>query len=234
VEPEPGVEDPGRTEAALRVQSAARLLFSGRGFRATSVRDIMAACGLTPGAFYNHYPSKDQVLYDICRSTHELCDRYLYRALGSGSDPRSQLWHLTFGFVQFHADYADQARVTNQDFRELPDRWLEDIRHRRRRVRSMFEHVLAAGVVSGQFEAPRLGGPRAVRLLATAITNMGIRVSEWYVPGLEMTSSEIAAFHADVALRMTSGNGEAAFPIEQYAASITVPTEPVSPARESP
>jgi hypothetical protein len=54
------------------------------------------------------------------------------------------------------------------------------------------------------------------------------------VPGLEMTSTEIAAFHADVALRMTSGNGEAAFPIEQYAASSTVPAEPVSLPTDRP
>lgn len=202
-----------RTETAQRVLEAALSLFYERGFRATSIRDIMSACNLTSGAFYNHFSSKDAVLYEICRTTHDLCDRYLYEGLGAESQPRGQLWHLTFAFAKFHADQARQARVTSQDFRDLPDRWLDDVRGRRRRVRSMFEHVLAAGIASGDFEAPRLGGDRAVRLLATTITNMAIRVSEWYVPSLEMTSTEIAAFHADVALRMTKDNGESAFAV---------------------
>jgi AcrR family transcriptional regulator len=42
-------------------------LFSEQGFDATSMRDIAAALGLSPGAFYHHFPSKESVLLAVCR-----------------------------------------------------------------------------------------------------------------------------------------------------------------------
>ena len=41
-------------------------LFSEQGYEATSMRDIAAALGLTPGAFYHHFPSKEAVLIAVC------------------------------------------------------------------------------------------------------------------------------------------------------------------------
>lgn len=199
------------TPAAQRVVSAALDLFYIRGFRSTSVREIMSACQLTSGAFYNHFISKDALLYEIARDTHDLCDEYLYRGLRAGSDPRGQLWQLTYSIAEFHAAHAKQAHVTSAEFRALPEPKLSDIKERRRRVLSMFEHVLSQGISVGSFEVPSHGGERAVRLLATAITNMAIRISEWYAPELGQSVQEIAAFHADVALRMTQANGEAEF-----------------------
>lgn len=41
-------------------------LFSDQGYEATSMRDIAAALGLSPGAFYHHFPSKETVLIAVC------------------------------------------------------------------------------------------------------------------------------------------------------------------------
>ena len=41
-------------------------LFSDQGYEATSMRDIAAALGLSPGAFYHHFPSKEAVLVAVC------------------------------------------------------------------------------------------------------------------------------------------------------------------------
>ncbi|MER5917007.1 TetR/AcrR family transcriptional regulator [Streptomyces sp. NPDC001982] len=202
-----------RTPAAQRVLDSALDLFYERGFRSTSVRDVMAACHLTSGAFYNHFSSKDALLYQIATTTHDLCDQYLYRALSTSTEPRAQLWNLTFAIAEFHAEHAKEARVTSQDFRELPERELNEIRQRRRQVRAMFEHVLTAGVEAGAFESPRLGDGRAIRLLATTITNMAIRIAEWFSPDDGLSAKEIAAFHGDIALRMTRSNGESEFAV---------------------
>jgi AcrR family transcriptional regulator len=195
------------------LRSAALDLFYERGFRSTSVRDITSACRLTSGAFYNHFPSKDSLLYEIVQSTHDLCDDYLFRGLSRGQGPRGQLWHIAFAIAEFHAVNAKQARVTSQDFRQLPEPQLSEIRGRRRRVRAMFEHVLTNGVATRDFDAPRGGEERSVRLLATSITNMAIRISEWYVPNQGMDVREIAAFHGDLAIRMTKHNGEVEFAV---------------------
>jgi oligopeptide/dipeptide ABC transporter ATP-binding protein len=55
-----------------RLASAAVELFYRQGALATSVRQITEACGLTPGALYNHFDSKDQLLYVLVRDIHSL------------------------------------------------------------------------------------------------------------------------------------------------------------------
>ncbi|MFM7446539.1 MAG: TetR/AcrR family transcriptional regulator [Tabrizicola sp.] len=48
-----------RGEARARLIEAARSLVRHRGFAATSVDDLCAAAGVTKGAFFHHFPSKE-------------------------------------------------------------------------------------------------------------------------------------------------------------------------------
>lgn len=54
-------------QTRLRILSAARNLFSSHGYPGTSLDDILTAAGITKGAFYHHFKSKEhicQVLLD--------------------------------------------------------------------------------------------------------------------------------------------------------------------------
>lgn len=54
--------DPGRKARTRRkIIDSARELFTSRGFDATSIEDIMRACGLTRGGFYQHFASKGEL-----------------------------------------------------------------------------------------------------------------------------------------------------------------------------
>ena len=50
------------TETRSRIISAARNLFSSHGYSGTSLDDILTAAGITKGAFYHYFKSKE----DIC------------------------------------------------------------------------------------------------------------------------------------------------------------------------
>ena len=68
IPPQPSPRLPiGGTSLQSRIAEAAIELFYSQGATATSVRDITSACGLTPGALYNHFSSKEQLLYVLIR-----------------------------------------------------------------------------------------------------------------------------------------------------------------------
>lgn len=59
-----------RSEAAEtreRIVSTASKMFLENGLESVGMRDIMAAAGLTPGGFYRHFVSKEQL---ICEANH--------------------------------------------------------------------------------------------------------------------------------------------------------------------
>ncbi len=57
--------DPAATRA--RILAAAERLFAAEGFDRVSMPDIAAASGITPGAIYRHFSSKDALFFEVVR-----------------------------------------------------------------------------------------------------------------------------------------------------------------------
>jgi AcrR family transcriptional regulator len=55
-------------ETRSRILEAANLLFSKNGYDATGVAEICQAAGVSKGAFYHHYPSKQAVFLAVMES----------------------------------------------------------------------------------------------------------------------------------------------------------------------
>src|SRR5215213_2875204 len=88
---------------AERIHDAALTLFNDRGYTGTTIRELADSCGLTPGAMYNHYASKEALLFAIVDRVHDLADATLSQTLRSvGNDPATQLEALTAAFTAFH------------------------------------------------------------------------------------------------------------------------------------
>ncbi|MGR3910786.1 helix-turn-helix domain-containing protein [Burkholderia sp. SR8] len=54
-----------------RLLGAARAIFAEKGYAAASVEDIAAAAGHTRGAFYAHFRSKTEMLFELLRRDHD-------------------------------------------------------------------------------------------------------------------------------------------------------------------
>ena len=58
----PRVSDEYMTRRREEILEAARACFVREGFHATSMRDIYRECGLSAGAVYNHFASKEEIV----------------------------------------------------------------------------------------------------------------------------------------------------------------------------
>jgi AcrR family transcriptional regulator len=58
----PRVNDAYMERRRKEILAAAKACFARNGFHATSMRDIYGECGLSPGAVYNHFASKEEIV----------------------------------------------------------------------------------------------------------------------------------------------------------------------------
>jgi TetR/AcrR family transcriptional regulator, cholesterol catabolism regulator len=194
---------------ASRIEESALELFFERGYKSTSMRDIAQTVGITAAALYNHYASKDQILYSMVSRLHHELEGALVAALASaGSDPRDRLAALTRAHALIHTKYRKDAHVANSEIFSLLEPGRGEIVASRERMRDLFYTEIAEGARREIFRVDD------VLVTTFAIINMGIRIAEWFVPGGRLSAETVAATHADLALRMAGakqkrdGNGK--------------------------
>ncbi|WP_428681451.1 TetR/AcrR family transcriptional regulator [Reyranella sp.] len=185
------------------IRAAAFAQFAERGYPVVTVRDIMKACGLTQGALYNHFKSKDELLHDIIASTQGELERLCQQAVaGAGGDPRAELAAFVRVYVMRHCRLRIEALVANREIGWLDTARVADIRRSRRAIRDIVVAILKHGVERGAFDPPRVEGNHDLKAIAMALLDQCTHVSMWYGPGGDLTEQQMAKLYTDMALRM--------------------------------
>ena len=131
VVPAPVVAEREQRPPVEAIRAAAFAQFAERGYPVVTVRDIMKACGLTQGALYNHFKSKDELLHDIIASTQAELERLCQQAVaGAGDDPRAKLAAFVRVYVVRHCRLRVEALVANREIGWLGAERVADIRRR--------------------------------------------------------------------------------------------------------
>lgn len=204
VPPPPGHRLPiGGSALQCKIAEAAVELFYSRGAVATTVRDITTACGMTPGALYNHFESKDHLLYVLVRDIHLQADAQMAEAVASaGQDPAVQLAAMVRVLVAHTAGSKKQSRMANREFTVLRGARRAEIRDIRRQIRERLTGILLAGAEQGTFD---LAGGRdrgAATLSSATITNMCVHISEWTLENNSLNITDLQEQFTIMAMRL--------------------------------
>jgi AcrR family transcriptional regulator len=188
---------------AYRLLEAADKLFYSQGVPATTVREITSACGLSPGALYNHFNSKDDLLYVLVGHRHLRLERDIIAAqrLVAG-DPVSEFVAIIGVYVRAHAAGRQGALVANREYRHLSGPRREEVTAIRRRLRDRMVSVLRRGSKSGVFDISGGSDKRSLTITAAAVLEMCINCSQWFRPRGDMTIEELELRFVDLSLRM--------------------------------
>jgi AcrR family transcriptional regulator len=181
-----------------RLQEAALVLFSERGFHGVSVREIAAAVGVRASSLYSHLTSKEQLLADLMLMGHEEQRDGLRRALlDAGIEPADQIRALARSHVAFHANYSLLARVSNRELAALAPASRERVLAVRNDAVQIMSDVVERGHRLGVFDAPEPW------LAVAAVAAMGLRVAEWWdAQDHNFTVEQVAERYAQFAVRL--------------------------------
>lgn len=181
------------TPTGALIREVALELFASHGYDGTPVREIARAVGVLHGSLYNHFPSKEQLLWAIVQdATRELEGRQ-----DRAADPAAGVAQRLDTFVRVHVDYhatrSREARIVNRQIDSLsPEHYLEVTRFRDR-YEGRLRGLLAEGVARGVFAVPDL------RLASYAILQMGMGVANWYRPDGPLSPTQLADRYAAIA-----------------------------------
>jgi TetR/AcrR family transcriptional regulator, cholesterol catabolism regulator len=193
----------GGTALQCRLGEAAIELFYAHGALATTVREITAACGLTPGALYNHFTSKDHLLYVLIRDVHLLVNEQMDEALAiAGTEPDSQLTAMVRFLVAHTAGYKKRSRMANRDFTVLTGERREEVRGLRRQIRDRFSAILLAGAEQGVFDLAGGNDASSAMLASATISSMCVHISEWTLEHNPTDIADLQDRYVTMALRI--------------------------------
>jgi AcrR family transcriptional regulator len=193
------------TYAARRVLAMSASLFYRYGAAATSVRDITSACGLSPGALYNHFASKDDMLWVLVGHGHESLERRIAAGLADvPDDPGQRAAAFVRAYVMGHLVHPELAQLVRREYLHLsPARYDETVR-RRRRLRQQLSELLRRGATAGVFDL--IDGPDGATRVAVMVLDMCSRTSEWYDPRREEPPARLAERYVTAALRLAGAD----------------------------
>ena len=179
-------------ERLLRV---ATRLFARNGFEGTSVQDIVDAAGVTKGAMYHYYGSKDDLLYEVY---HQLLTMQMIRLTdivkGSGS-AEERLRLAAIDVVESSLANLDDMIVFFRSLHMLPaDRQIQ-VRAERRAYHDQFRGLVEEGMAAGSFRTA-VPADVVVHYYLSAVNQIGA----WFRPDGPLTARDVAEQYADLLL----------------------------------
>ncbi|MER2604914.1 MAG: TetR/AcrR family transcriptional regulator [Siculibacillus sp.] len=185
-----------RTAEAIRA-AGTRLIWQ-HGFEAMSLRRLAAEVGMQPGSLYNHFETKQALLFDIVHEHMSTLTARLDDALIGHTGPRDRLVAFAAFHARYHMTRRMQVYVANSELRSLEPENRAVIVGLRRDYERRLEAILAEGRDAGVFRVADL------RVTTFALISMMTGICEWYRPEGRMRQDELVALHVDLVLRAVS------------------------------
>ncbi|MCC9196072.1 TetR/AcrR family transcriptional regulator [Arthrobacter sp. zg-Y820] len=170
-------------------------LFSSQGYAKTSVQQIVDAAGVTKGALYHYFNSKDDLLFDIYDRILTLQHRNLDEIIARGLPVEQTVRLVCEDVIVTSIEWIREGSVFFRSQHMLsPDR-MEAVKIRRRQYGEVFGSLITRGREEGTF---RNDIPTAV-LVANFFANPHY-LSFWYQPSGALSKHQVAKQLTDLYL----------------------------------
>lgn len=194
---------PGDADTRARILRAAAALFHAYGFEGTSMKQIASAAGIQKSSVYHHFPSKQDLLFDILSHTVDEAIGGLQEIVRADRPARERM-HLA---VRHHVvnlvnDLDNVACFVEEGKALSPPHHAAHVAKRDAYERC-FRQIIEDGIARGEFR------PLDVRLAGFAILGMCNWMVRWYRPGGPNTPEEIASHLGDLAVAALTGDAAA-------------------------
>jgi AcrR family transcriptional regulator len=170
-------------------------LFAQHGYAQTSVQQIVDAAGVTKGALYHYFKSKDDLLFDIYDRLLSMQREHLEAIVARGLDPEQTVRLVCEDVIVTSIEGLDDGAVFFRSQHMLSEKRQREVKQRRRAYNDAFEGILARGRADGVF---RTDIPPAI-LIAHFFSDVHY-LAQWYSPDGPLSKQQVASELTDLYL----------------------------------
>jgi AcrR family transcriptional regulator len=176
--------------------AAATRLFAEQGYDRTSVQEIVETAGVTKGALYHYFGSKDDLLHEIYGRLLRLQQQRLDTFADSRDPIEQRVRAAAADVVVTTIENLDDAMIFLRSMHQLSPEKQKQVRAERRRYHERFRALIEEGQKDGVFAADT-PADLVVDYHFGSVHHLG----NWYRPDGRLTPGEVADHLADLLLR---------------------------------
>ncbi|MBB5120680.1 TetR family transcriptional regulator [Streptomyces eurocidicus] len=192
-----GEADGGGRPVPQRLLAAATRLFADQGYDRTSVQEIVEAAGVTKGALYHYFGSKDDLLHEVYGRVLRLQQERLDSFAEADAPVERRLRDAAADVVVTTLENLDDTKIFFRSMHHLGPEKLAQVRAERRRYHERFRALVEEGQRSGVFTADT-PADLVVDYHFGSVHHLG----SWYHAGGALGPHEVADHLADMLLRV--------------------------------
>ena len=183
------------TAVPQRLLAEATRLFAERGFDRTSVQEIVEAAGVTKGALYHYFGSKDDLLHEVYARVLRMQTARLER-IAAGPEPvADRVRHAAADVVVSSIENLDDTKIFFRSMHQLSPDKQRAVRAERRRYHERFRALLEEGRRAGAFR-PDPPPDLVVDFFFGSVHHLGT----WYRHDGPLRADQVADQFADLLL----------------------------------
>jgi len=183
------------SEMKQTIKKSSIKLFHRKGYFATSMRDIARASGIQMASIYYHYQNKEEILFDILRTTMLDLDMNLDRSIKGVKGAKEKLEKAIRAHIFFHVERQEEALISDNELRGLSIDNYKAIVGMRKEYEHKFQSIIKEGVEEGVFNT------LDYKVASYGIVTMASEVDLWYNPNGRLSKRKIASIYSDLLLR---------------------------------
>jgi AcrR family transcriptional regulator len=134
------------TSPREHIRNVALCLFVEQGFQAVSLRQLASAAGMQAGSLYNHFESKQALLFELIESYETELLHALPTFKSPGADPLKALGIFVRAHLHFTLRQDQRSRLTRMEFRCLEQEQQVRIQHLRTVCSQRLTAILHHGI----------------------------------------------------------------------------------------
>jgi len=178
-----------------RLLAAALTLFAERGFEGASVQEVVATAGVTKGAMYHYFSSKDDLLYEIYARVLRMQMERLEKVAAKELPVEERVHAAAADVVATTIENLPSTTIFFRSLHQLSEDKQKAVRRERRRYHETFRDMILEGQRVGVFRDD-VSAELAVDYFFGSVHHLPM----WWKPRGRLSGVEVGRSFADLFL----------------------------------